>query len=219
MIILFRLFIWPGTQQAGPLCPWTRRRSWSLGRVRPRISSAGRSWSRWWAGVLDSGLLPERRSPSRLKSVHAVKSFKLHFKSQNKYFLSGLRFTTNYPVSYRINIPPGLLQTLYSPSLPATHPGCLPSLWPSSSVPGWGWSACAAGRRSGWSSTGWCLWQPSPGRCRSPARCEPGIGSSRVCRSSSPGISSLRSLSVSAGASPGRSSSSQHPLLYPWEKS
>ena len=85
MIILFRLFIWPGTQQAGPLCPWTRRRSWSPGRDRPRISSAGRSWSRWWAGVLDSELLPERRSPSRLKHVHTVKSFKLHFKSQNKY--------------------------------------------------------------------------------------------------------------------------------------
>lgn len=93
---------------------------------------------------------------------------------------------------------------------------CLPSRWPSSSVPDWGWSACAAGRRSGWSWRGWCPWRPSPGRCHSPARCERGTGSSRACRSSSRGKSSLLSLSASAGAFPGRSSSSQHPQLCPW---
>lgn len=99
----------------------------------------------------------------------------------------------------------------------STHPWCLPSLSPSSSAPASGWSACAAGRRSGWSWRGGCLCRPSPVRCRSPARCEPDNESSRAGRSSSLGKSSPPSQSASAGASPERSSSSQRPRLYPWE--
>lgn len=62
----------PGTQQVDPLCLWTQHRSWSLGHGRPRTSSAGRSWSRWWAGELGSGILPEIRSPSHLKHWRAT---------------------------------------------------------------------------------------------------------------------------------------------------
>lgn len=108
------------------------------------------------------------------------------------------------------------LVTCSLPPKPSSHRGCLPSPWPSSSVLVWGRSACAAGRRNGWSLTVGCPCRPSPGRCRSPAHCGWGSGSFHADRSFWRGRSSLRSQNASAGASPARSSSSQHPQLSPW---